>query len=88
MKKHMRLTTDEQWKCVDCDKDTLNSSSKDYYMVTDKLWDKYGVGERMLCMECMETRIGHKLTPEDISDCSINTCINEYTMNILKNGKN
>jgi len=53
--------------------------------VTTELWEKYGVGEKMLCIGCMEDRLGHKLTKEDITDCPVNTLMNEYTIKILSN---
>jgi len=39
----------EHWSCVDCGKDT-RIDQKDYYMIQFDLWDKYGVGEKMLCI--------------------------------------
>ena len=68
--------------CKDCDKDTL-IDDKDYYMITPELWEKHGVGKDMLCMDCMEKRLGHKLTKEEIVLCPINTNFNYYTEKIL-----
>jgi hypothetical protein len=80
MKKQLRATTDEHWCCVDCGKNTFQTD--DYYMVTHELWQKYGVGEGMLCVGCIEKRIGHKLTREDLLNCPLNTDINPAMMKI------
>ena len=71
----------EHWKCFDCSKDTL-LNVKDYYMITNELWIKYGVENNMLCMNCIEKRLGHKLRKEDLTDCSLNY-FNPYTLKIL-----
>ena len=71
MRNGRRLTQKAEWKCVDCGKDTF-VDNKDYYMVTFDLWKKFGVGERVLCIDCMEDRLGHKLNKEDILDCPLN----------------
>jgi len=84
MKDSRKVTKKSQWLCSDCGKDTI-VDNKDYYMVSHEIWKKFGVGDKMLCMDCMEDRLCHKLTKEDISDCPLNTIINEYTMKILKN---
>lgn len=68
--------------CKDCGKDT-GIDEKDYYMVTHQVWDEYGVGKDMLCMDCMESRIGHPLNKSDILDCPLNT-MNPYTSEIMK----
>lgn len=50
------------WYCFSCGKNTF-ALGEDYY-VHDDLWYKYGV-EGVLCIGCLETRMGRKLTPED-----------------------
>lgn len=79
-------TNKKHWQCKDCGKD-CSIDDKDYYMVTFELWEKYGVGSEMLCMNCMEERIGHKLTKNDILKCPITQVFNPYTSAILKNSK-
>lgn len=69
-------------RCVDCGKDT-SADSRDYFMVKDELWDKYGVGRKLLCVGCFEKRLGRKLRREDLTDCIVNTQWNEYTKKIL-----
>lgn len=58
------------WHCVDCHQDT--SAIKEYYMVTFDLWDCYGAGSGMLCIGCLEARIGRLLQPDDFTDAPIN----------------
>lgn len=67
--------------CKDCGKDCC-AGKKDYYMVTHELWEKYGVGNGGLCVDCMEKRIGRKFTKSDILPCLLNL-YNKYTRSIL-----
>lgn len=73
----------EHWTCKDCGKDCFKNK-KDFYMVTFNLWKKFGVGKDMLCMNCMEERIGHKLTKNDILRCPVTEWMNPYTKKILE----
>jgi len=75
----------EHWSCKDCGKDCF-IDNKDYYVVTNELWNKIGVGDDMLCMDCLEERLEHKLTIEDIYLCPLTEVFNDYTKEIL-NGK-
>ncbi len=70
------------WYCAECDKNT-HIDPKDYYMLTFELWDAIGVGDGMLCMDCVETKLGRKLQAKDILDCPLNHNMNPYTMEIL-----
>ena len=75
---------DDNWLCEDCGKDCF-VGNVDYYMVKHDIWHKYGLGESrgMLCMSCIEERIGHKLTKDDILDCPLTRHYNPYTSKIL-----
>lgn len=79
---HKPIHRSDDRLCNDCNKDLL-LDYKDYYSVTDELWDKYGVGKKELCMDCFETRIGRKLTYKDIKVCVLTVCSNYYTRAIL-----
>ena len=57
------------WDCHDCGIDTQDSN---YYMVTHDLWDTHGAGESMLCVACLEKRIGRALVIDDFIDCPVN----------------
>jgi hypothetical protein len=58
-------------KCIDCDIDTFKI--KEYYMLFDMVW-RIAVPEDkgMLCIGCVEERLGRKLSPEDFSICPLN----------------
>lgn len=60
------------FNCNDCKVDT--DDINEYYMVHDHIWKSvnktfYGV---MLCIGCLETRLGRKLNKHDFSDLPIN----------------
>lgn len=59
------------FECMDCHKDT--GASGEYYMLIDALWqsivpDKQG----MLCIECVEKRLGRRLRSLDFSPAPLN----------------
>lgn len=56
--------------CYDCGMDL--EEIKQYFMVKDHLWQKYGVGKNMLCMDCFEKKIGRRLLLDDFSYTSVN----------------
>ncbi len=65
------------WLCWDCG---VNTESE-YYMVHDAVWraGSEGVPEHpdgewggMLCIGCLEARLGRRLVPEDFTPASIN----------------
>ena len=76
------------WAWKDCKKDTW-VNLKDYYMVTDKIWNKYGLGKKrgMFCIDCLEQRLGHKLGTDEITFCPLNLD-NPYTFKIIKKSYN
>ena len=60
----------DRCKCKDCGKNTTKGS-ENYYMVLFVLWDTYGV-DGMLCIRCLEERVGRKLTYYDFTNARIN----------------
>ena len=58
--------------CADCGIDT--SAADEYYMLHDRVWRKAAGKdiEAMLCIGCVETRLGRKLTPRDFTKCAVN----------------
>jgi hypothetical protein len=62
-----------EYLCIDCGRDTLGID--EYYMVTDSVWgdatpfDEGG----MLCIECLELRLGRILVQADFMDCPVNS---------------
>ena len=63
-------TKDKKWFCHDCQAHT--GVIGDYYMVTDALWETYGCKDGMLCISCLEKRIGRELDPEDFTEALVN----------------
>lgn len=51
--------------CSTCDVNTMEIY--EYYGVTSDLWRRYGVGKGMLCIGCLEERMGRELTPKTSS---------------------
>lgn len=70
-----------QFKCVDCGKDT--NTPEDYYVVQHEIWKEFGVGNRMLCIKCLETRAGRTFTGEDYFPCILNLRFNPYVQNLI-----
>lgn len=54
--------------CVDCGVDTNN----EYYMILDDIWEAFGAGDGMLCVGCLEHRIGRELDVSDFTNCPLN----------------
>ena len=50
------------WECFSCGVDTFDLG-EDFY-VRHELWLAYGV-EGVLCIGCLEIRLGRRLTPDD-----------------------
>lgn len=74
-----------EWYCRECGKDCFRNPI-DYYMLKDDIWFKInGKFKGMLCMECLENRLGHKLTSEEILRCPLTEETNPYTKHILLN---
>lgn len=55
----------------------------DYYMVKNKLWDRFGCGSGNLCIVCFEKRVGRTLRAEDFINCKLNK-LNPFIMNLKK----
>lgn len=72
----------EIFRCIDC-KRLTSKYRKDYYMVNEYVWKKYGVEKNMLCIKCLEKRMKRKLKFEDLTLCPVNIS-NPYTRFIIK----
>ena len=69
------MCNQRNFKCMDCMRDTREMH--EYYMVTEDLWDKATRNNLqdflgMLCVECIEKRIGRELEPNDFILCPLN----------------
>jgi hypothetical protein len=60
------------FECVDCGVNT--SDIEEYYMVTHSVWAASGMTPSggMLCVGCLETRLGRPLAAADFLDCNLN----------------
>lgn len=57
--------------CLGCGECTLELD--EYYMLRDEVWRAANPSSRgMLCIGCVETRLGRRLAPSDFSDCALN----------------
>lgn len=66
----MLFSEEASFTCQDCLKDT---GGDDYYMVTDEVWDAaHPSNAGMICLACLETRIGRGLHRLDFIDAPIN----------------
>lgn len=61
---------DSTWACQDCGHHTLLMD--EYYMVHDDLWWSFVDDEVMLCVGCLEGRIGRRLESDDFIECPLN----------------
>lgn len=58
--------------CKWCGIDTFDTS--EMYMVTDEIWRRYGPPTNgLLCIGCIEDRMGRQLQPDDFKDVPLNT---------------
>lgn len=53
--------------CKDC-----GSDYDEHYMVHKNIWKAHGVGRGMLCVGCLEKRMGRQLCRQDFIDAPIN----------------
>jgi hypothetical protein len=58
------------FSCIDCEVDTRS----EYYMVHDWVWELSGMNpyDGMLCIGCLEKRLGRKLIKGDFPNIPIN----------------
>jgi hypothetical protein len=61
-------------RCVDClNETTFTKGNEEYYMVHNALWLKANPQiNGMLCIGCLENRIGRRLMQADFTDVPIN----------------
>lgn len=63
--------TMEEFNCLDCQQNT--SVLNEYYMVNFSLWIQcVPEDEGMLCIGCLETRLGRQLVSTDFIEAPIN----------------
>jgi Protein of unknown function len=68
---------DAHWLCLDCSKDT----SDEYYGVHNYIWRRAvdrSQRHGMLCLSCLERRLGRFLRPEDFKSVPVNGPIAQF----------
>lgn len=73
----------QEWFCKCCNKNCM-IDDKDYYMLQHNLWKSIHpeiLG--MLCMDCVEEKLGRKLLAIDVLDCPLTRYGNPYTSALL-----
>jgi hypothetical protein len=66
---------------VDFSCEACGSDYDEYYMVQNGIWKAYGAGGGMLCIGCLEKRMGRKLGRQDFNDLPLNE-INPETQSL------
>ncbi len=56
--------------CVDCS--VCTHEINEYYMVHDHLWTRAGMTTGMLCIGCLEKRLGRELNSADFTPYPVN----------------
>lgn len=60
-----------EFDCHDCKQDTITLG--EFYIVVNSVWQAAKAHEDwMLCIGCLEERLGRKLVPDDFLDCPLN----------------
>jgi hypothetical protein len=69
---YIEWITDPGWLCLDCGHHT--GLLKEYYMVEDHVWSEVAPSRAgMLCVVCLEHRLGRLLTSADFKDVPLNS---------------
>lgn len=64
-----------QFDCADCGTNTSTPhGNSEYYVIHTDLWEQIGmtVNGGMLCIGCVESRLGRELTGDDFVNCCAN----------------
>jgi hypothetical protein len=64
------LPVERRELCLDCGVDTI--ATGEYYMVRQELWTAAAGDDGMLCVGCLEQRLGCRLGPGDFTDVPLN----------------
>jgi hypothetical protein len=72
----MSKSSRRKFLCLDCRIDT--GKIHEHYFIQTPLWMKLvGSNQGMLCVGCLELRLGRKLIASDFTNASINTASHE-----------
>lgn len=78
-----RLTEGNSFACVECTCDVSEIGEYDY-MVHDEVWKLAELGETdgMLCVGCLEERIGRRLQADDFTDAPVNQFADSHSVRL------
>jgi hypothetical protein len=64
--------THDPRRCLDCGPDTV--TAREYYLLRDDVWAETRVGpqEGVLCIGCVEGRLGRRLNRRDFTSAPVN----------------
>jgi len=72
----------EAFVCLDCGVNTM--FTEEYYMLTNEVWlEAVPDREGMLCLNCVELRLGRQLWPDDFNDSGINPLHARFNARVL-----
>lgn len=84
MKKQNKKSQKIDSCCHSCGKNCF-LNPKDYYMLKDEVWREiHPKIAGMLCMDCVEIKLGRPINQNDILICPLTILGNPYTAQILK----
>lgn len=63
--------------CIQCGNDTSRVGIGEWYMVSQSVWNSVAKVGDLLCIGCLELRLGRRLTPADFDGYEINI-INDF----------
>ena len=65
------MASRRKWLCLDCNVDT--GKIGEHYMLIDATWQlAHNSNQGMLCIACLEKRIGRRLQPSDFNQSHVN----------------
>ena len=76
------------FECIDCGVNTMFND--EYYMLLDDIWENdLGLHshEGMMCIGCVESRLGRRLTSEDFADVPLNSLTSPYSAHWTKSDR-
>lgn len=72
----------KDFTCRDCGVDTCKM--QEFYMLTNEVWDEAVADTKIiLCIGCVEDRLGRRLAVKDFMDCIANTEVHKMSIRLL-----
>lgn len=83
MRRGPRTITSKLWNCRDCRRNTAILG--EYYSVNNDVWREGGLAPDggLLCVKCLEGRLGRTLRPGDFVSCRVNEDPTRYRSDLL-----